>query len=149
MSLKEKIDQLLRESLKKRESEKVKVYRLLKSEIKNKEVELMHSLSDEEIYKVIHSMIKKRKESIQQYREGGREDAARAEAEEIDVLEELIPPSLSREEILEIIRATINEEGAQGSRDFGKVMRSVMKKVEGRADGREVNQLVRELLGSS
>ncbi len=146
MALKEEIDRLLKESLKSGDKKRVSVYRLLKSEIRNREVEVMHPLSDDEVMQVISSMIKKRRESVEQYREGGREDLARAEEEEISILQELLPPQLSREELISLIKETMEELGAHSQKDFGKVMRAVMAKVKGRADGKEVNLLVRELL---
>ncbi len=146
MGLRDEVDLLLKDALKSRDKEKVSVYRLLKAEIKNREIEVMHPLSDEEVFKVISSMIKKRKDSVEQYRNGGREDLAKAEEREIAVLEQLLPPPLSSEELREIIRGVIQELGAQGPGDFGRVMRESMLRVQGRADGREVNRIVKELL---
>ncbi len=146
MGLREEIDLLLKDALKKREKEKINVYRLLKSEIKNKEVEVMHPLSDEEVMRVIASMIKKRRDSVEQYRKGGREDLAEAEEREIAILEELLPPPLSSEELEKIVSEVIQELGAREPSDFGRVMKVVMGKVQGRADGKEVNRIVRKLL---
>ena len=146
MSLHEEIDKSLKEALKARDGEKAKVFRLLKSEIKNREVEVLHPLSDEEIHVVISSMIKKRKDSVEQYKAGGREDLANEEEREIRILQKLLPPPLSQDELRSIISGVIQELGASGEEDFGKVMKEVVSRVKGRADGRVVNVLVKELL---
>jgi uncharacterized protein YqeY len=95
---------------------------------------------------VISSEIKKRKEAIEKYNEGSRPDLAEKEKSEMDILTSYLPPQLSTEEIKEILTQVIQEISANGPKDLGVVMKTAMPKLTGRADGREVNRLARELL---
>jgi Uncharacterized conserved protein len=114
--------------------------------IKNKEKDLKRAPNDAEILQIISSQIKQRKESIEQFKSGGREDLAEKEAHEIAVLEKFLPKQLSQEELEAIIAECIQETGATTVKDMGKVMKAVMPKVAGRADGKLVNELVRAKL---
>ena len=119
----------------------------LKAEIKNKQVELrLKDLTDEQIFGVIKSEVKKRKEAIEKFVEGSRQDLAVKEEAELKMLSGYLPPQLSEGKIKEILAQVIQEVSASGPKDLGKVMKSAMAKFEGRADGREVNRLARELL---
>jgi uncharacterized protein YqeY len=122
------------------------VLRGLKTAVKNKQVELRQEPSEDQIRGVISSEIKKRKEAIEKYNEGSRPDLAEKEKSEMNILTSYLPPQLSTEEIKEILTQVIQEISANGPKDLGMVMKTAMPKLTGRADGREVNRLARELL---
>ncbi len=147
MGVKEKIMADLKEAMKSKDMDKVSTLRLLLSEIKNKEIDKRGELTDEEIYAVIQKSVKQRKESIEQYRSGGREDLVEKEQKELEILEKYLPEQLSEDELERIIDEAIKETEATTLKDLGKVMRVVMPKVKGRADGKLVNEMVRKKLG--
>lgn len=122
------------------------VLRGLKTAVKNKQVELRQEPSEDQIRGVISSEIKKRKEAIEKYNEGSRPDLAEKEKAEMEILTSYLPPQLSTEEIKEILTQVIQEISANGPKDLGMVMKTAMPRLTGRADGREVNRLARELL---
>ena len=137
----------LTKAIKGRDKERLSVLRGLKAEIKNKQVELrLKDLTDEQIFGVIKSEVKKRKEAIEKFVEGSRQDLAAKEEAELKMLSGYLPPQLSEGEINEILAQVIQEVSASGPKDLGKVMKSAMARFEGRADGRAVNRLARELL---
>lgn len=141
-SLKQRIDQDTKEALKNRDSLRLNVLRMLKSEIKYKEIELGSELSDDEVISVLSSSVKKRKDSIQQFEKGGRDDLASKEKAELELVLKYLPEQLTEEELSQIINQAIKETNAIGSSDLGKVMKQVMPKVRGRAVGKKVNQMV-------
>jgi hypothetical protein len=106
----------------------------------------MHPLSDEEMAAVIQREIKMRKEALEQFARGRREDLVRQAEAEIKVLEDYLPEQLSDSELKAIIQQTISEVGAQSSKEIGKVMAALMPKIRGRADGKKANEMVRQLL---
>lgn len=120
--------------------------RLLIAAIENGRIDAGHQLSDEETVRVLQKEAKQRRESIEEYRKGNREDLVAQEQQELDIIEEYLPAGLSDDELRGIVEATIAEVGAAGPDDLGKVMRPLMEKLAGRADGRVANQIVRELL---
>ncbi len=162
MALKEKIKQDLKEAMQQKEAEKMSVLRLLSSAIFNKEKEKraklskeeedsekldqLSQLSDEEILEVVSSEAKKRRDSIEQYRKGGRDDLAEEEEKELEILAEYLPAQMSEDEIRGIVKKEIEELGASGPQEAGRVMGEVMPKVKGKADGSLVNKLVQEEL---
>jgi uncharacterized protein YqeY len=146
MSLKERIDADYKTAMKERDALRVSVLRLLRSAIHNAEIDRQRALTDDEILGVIQSEIRKRRESIEAFQQGGRADLAEREQAELAILETYLPQPLSRAELEALVRETIREVGALSVRDMGKVMAVLMPKVRGRADGREVNELVRQLL---
>jgi uncharacterized protein YqeY len=141
-SLKQRIEQDTRDALKKRDSERLSVLRMLKSEIKYKEIDKGFELSDDEVISVLSSSIKKRKDSIQQFEKGGRDDLASREKAELELIFKYLPEQLTEEELSQIISQAIEEVNATGISDLGKVMKVIMPKVKGRADGKIVNQMV-------
>jgi len=143
--LKEKISEDLKQAMKERNEIKTRVLRLLNSAIKNFEVEKMGIATDDEVEKIILKEMKKRQESIQAYKNANREDLAAEEEEELEILKEYAPKMLSEKEIREIVKKTIDEINAT-PKDFGKVMKEVMAKVKGKADGSLVSKVVKELL---
>ncbi len=149
MSLKERIDADYKEAMKARDELRVSVLRLLRSALHNAEIDKQRPLTEDEILGVIQSEARKRRESIEAFQQGGRQDLVAREQAELAILESYLPKPLTREELVELVQATIREVGALSLRDMGKVMAALMPKVRGRADGREVNELVRQLLSGT
>lgn len=147
MSLNEKIADDLKKAMKSRDSFRLACLRMLKSAIKNKQVEIGRELKDEEIQKVISSLVRKGKEAAEEFRAGGREDLALKEESEARLLYEYLPEQLSRSKIESIVREVIADISATSLKDFGRVMKAAMGKMAGRAEGKEVNEIVREILG--
>lgn len=148
ISLKQKIDKDLKQALKSKDSLRLGVLRMLKSEIRYKEIEKGSELSSDEMVSVLSSSVKRRKDSIQQFEKGGREDLVSQEKAELEVILGYMPEQLSEEKLIEIISQAIKEINATGPSDLGKVMKSVMTQVKGKADGKMVNQLVSSHLQS-
>jgi uncharacterized protein YqeY len=146
MSLYDDIVLDLKKAIKEQDKGRLSALRGLKSAIKNKQVELRQDLTDDQILGVISSEIKKCKEAIEKFIQGAREDLVKKEETEIKILSGYLPPQLSEEEIKEIITQAIEEISASSPKDLGGIMKSVMPKMAGRADGREVNRIARELL---
>ncbi len=147
-SLKQRIDQDTREALKKKDSLRLSVLRMLKSEIKYKEIEKGSELSDDEVISVLSSSVKRRKDSIQQFEKGERDDLVSREKAELELVLKYLPEQLTEEELSQIINQAIKELNASGPSDLGKVMRQIMPEVRGRADGKRVNQMVSSQLES-
>jgi uncharacterized protein YqeY len=146
MSLYDDIIIDFKKSLKEQDKQKLSVLRGLKSAIKNKQVALRQELTDDQIMGVISSEIKKGKEAIEKFGQGSRQDLVEKEEAEIKILSEYLPPQLSTQDIKEIVTQVIEEISASGPKDLGSVMKSAMARLAGRADGREVNRIARELL---
>jgi len=146
--LKSRIDQDIKEALKARNNLKLGVLRMLKSEIKYKEIDKGSELSDDEVISVLSSSVKKRKESIEQFEKGGRDDLVSREKAELEVVREYMPEQLTEDELTRIIHQAIQETSAAGPSDLGKVMKSIMPQVKGKADGKLINQLVTSQLES-
>jgi uncharacterized protein YqeY len=144
--LKDRIQADLLEATRRQDVITRETLRMLRSAIRYAEVERGHQLDEAEIYEVIARQIRQRRESIAEFEKGGREDLAARERSELEVLERYLPAQLTREEIVELARQVIEEVGASGPRDVGKVMGRLMPRVRGRADGRLVNAVVQELL---
>jgi uncharacterized protein YqeY len=141
-SLKKRINQDLKEALKRKDAVTLSVLRMVKSEIGYKEIEKRSRLSDDEAVMVLSSSMKKRKDSIEQFEKGGREDLASRERTELEVLSKYLPEQLTEEKLAEIVQQVIAELEATGPSNLGMVMKQVMQKVRGKADGKMVNQLV-------
>ena len=146
MSLKGQIDADYKAAMKARDDLKVSVLRLLRSAIHNAEIDKQRALTDDEILGVIQSEVRKRRESIEAFQQGGRQDLVEREQAELAILESYLPKALTREELEALVRETVREVGALSVRDMGKVMSALMPKVKGRADGRKVSNLVRQIL---
>ena len=146
MSLQQRLDDDLKAGMKSSDSLKTSVLRMVKAAIKNKQVEKRKELSDEEIISVISTLTKQRRESIDLFSKGGREDLAEKERQELAILQLYLPGQLSPEDLDRIIMEAISESSAEGVKDIGKIMRLIMPRVQGAADGKVVNQRVRELL---
>ena len=146
MTLKERIDEALKEALKMGDTTRVSVLRLLKAQIRNREIEKRRDLGEDEVLEVIAAAAKQRREAIEQFQKGGREDLVQKEQRELEILEGFLPEPLSEEALDQEIRAVIQEVGALGPRDMGKVMKVLMPRVRARAEGSRVQARVRELL---
>ncbi len=146
MGLKERLKADMKEAMKAKDKIKLSTIRMINSLIKNAEIEKRGELTDEEIIQLLMKYAKQRKESIEMYEKGGRQDLVEKEKAELAVVESYLPKQMSGEEIREIVKQTIEEVGASSIKDMGKVMKAVMPKVKGRADGSVVNKIVKELL---
>jgi len=124
----------------------VSTLRLLLSALHNEEIKERRELGAEEIVKLISSLCKQRQEAIEYFRRGGRTDLLEKEEAELEILRRFLPQALSEEELRALIRCSIEEVGAKGVQDLGKVMKQIMPKVTGRTEGRRVNELAREIL---
>jgi uncharacterized protein YqeY len=146
MSLEEKLVDEMKQAMKSNDKLRLSTIRMIRSAIKNKEIEQRKKLDDEGIFKVIQGMVRKNEESIEQFKAGGRMDLVEKEQKEVEIMKSFLPQPLSREEILRIIDQSIEETQASSLKDLGKVMKSVMPRLEGKADGKLINQLVKEKL---
>ena len=146
MSLLNRLTEELKEALRAGNHTKLSVIRLLKSSIKNREIEKMAPLTDEEVIGIIMTALKQRRESIEQFQKGGREDLVQKEKSELEVLQTFLPQQLSEEELVGEIQAVIREVGASSPKDMGKVMKILMIRLKGRAEGAKVSSLVKELM---
>ena len=146
MSLLDRLTEELKEALRAGNHTKLSVIRLLKSSIKNREIEKMAPLTDEEVIGIIMTALKQRRESIEQFQKGGREDLVQKEKSELEVLQTFLPQQLSEEELAGEIQAVIREVGASSPKDMGKVMKILMIRLKGRAEGAKVSSLVKELM---
>jgi uncharacterized protein YqeY len=147
-SLSERLNQAFKEALKGQQEVALSTLRMLRTAIRNKEVELKHSLIDAEIQAVIGTQAKQRREAISEYTKAGRPDLAHKEEEELSVLLSFLPPQLSPEELERDIISIIAEVGAAGPQDLGKVMKIAMARFTGRADGKVVQEIVKRRLSA-
>ena len=147
--MKERLAEEYRAALRSGDKLKVSVIRLLTALIKNREVEKRGPLTDAEVMQAITSSCKQRQDSIEQYRQGGRQDLADKETAELHILQSYMPQPFTAEELEELVRAAIQEAQAASPKEMGKVMTLLMPKVTGRADGKVVSALVREMLSKS
>jgi uncharacterized protein YqeY len=146
MSLLQQLDADLKTALKGSDKLKLSVIRLVKAAVKNRQIDRGRELSDEEVLAVIASLAKQRRESIEQFSKGGRTDLAEQEEKELAILQSYMPAQLPPEELDRIIREAIQESGAKDEKEIGKVMRVLMPRIKGLADGKAVNSRTRELL---
>lgn len=146
MSVIERLDIELREALKSRDELRVSVIRMIKASLKNKSIEKMGALTDDDVLSVLSSLAKQRRESIEQFTLAGRMDIADKETKELEILQAYLPKQLSLQEIEEIILAAIKECNASSPADMGKVMKIVTPKTKGAADGKVVSEKVKEFL---
>lgn len=146
VELKKQITDDLKQAMLKKDSVRRDTIRLLLTAVKNKEKDVRRELDEIEIRQVIAGSIKQRRDSIEQYRNAGREDLAAAEENEVEILQEFLPQALTPEELEGMVQEAIEETGAQSLKDLGKVMKAIMPKVTGRADGKQINELVRAKL---
>lgn len=151
MSLKQKINEDLKQAMREGDSFRRDALRMLVSMIKNAEIEKQkreEGLSDAEVQEVISRSIKQRKDSAEQFKSGGRTDLVEKEVQEIELLLSYMPAQLAEEEVREIVRQIIRETGAQSKADLGKVMGQAMQKLKGKSSGEIVRRLMEEELGN-
>jgi uncharacterized protein YqeY len=146
MGLEERLVEEMKQAMKSNDKAKLSTIRMIRSAVKNKEIDQRKPLDDEAILRVIQGMVKKSEESIEQFKAGGRMDLVEKETKEIEIMKSFLPQPLSREEVLKVIDQTIEETQASSLKDLGKVMKTVMPKLGGKVDGTLVNQLVKERL---
>ncbi len=147
MGLKDKIKDDLKASMKSQDKTSMAVLRMLNSDIRNKEIELIKEIGDEEIVKIVKSNVKKRKDAIVLYRQGNRMDLAKQEEDELVVLQKYVPKEMDEAALRGIVKDVISKTGLKKSADFGPLMKEVMKEVRGNADGKTVSSIVNEELG--
>jgi uncharacterized protein len=146
MTLQTRIESAMRDAMRARDADRTQTLRLAMAAAHNRRIELRRELTDDEVVEVLARELKQRRESIELFRGGGREDLATREEAEAAILTEFLPSPLSAAELEAVVRAAIAETGATTSRDLGRVMGRVVPQVKGRADGRAVTELVRSLL---
>ncbi len=146
MTFKEKVDQEMIRAAKAKDKTRLSALRMLKSGLHNREIDLKRELGEAEFLQLLSSMVKQRKDSIEQFEKGGRTDLVEQEKAELTVIEEFLPSQLSEADLDAAIAEAIREVGATGIRDMGKVMKVLMPKVTGRADGKVVGDKVKARL---
>ena len=147
MTLKSQIQDDTKTAMKAGDKDRLKVLRLILAAIKQQEVDRRVELEDSDVLSVLNKMVKQRRDSVTQFRDGGREDLAAIEQDEIGILEHYLPAPLSDEDVDQLIREAISATGAESLRDMGKVMAIVKQKAEGRADLGAVSNRVKAELG--
>jgi uncharacterized protein len=146
MSLKERLETGLKEAMKSGDRVAVAAIRLSLAEVKNAMIDKRRPLEDNEVVNILRSGVKKRQESIEMFAKGGRQDLVDKESAEIKVLEAFLPAAMAAAELEVLVAAAIAETGAASMKDIGKVMKAVLPRVAGRADGSEINKLIRAKL---
>jgi len=148
MALKDSIKEALRGALKRQQRVEVATLRLLLSEIKNAEIAQQKPVDDNKVLDVITKEVKRRRESIEAFKQGNRSDLVAQEEAELAVLMSYLPEQMSRAEIIAAARQVVDTVGAKGPSDKGKVMSQLMPQLKGKADGKEVSEIVTELLAA-
>ncbi|MEX1062212.1 MAG: GatB/YqeY domain-containing protein [Balneolaceae bacterium] len=150
MSIQDKIRKDIKESMKAREADRLRVLRSLKAKLMEKEISERKggdaSLSDEQAVGVLLKAAKQRRESIEQFEKGGREDLAEAEKKELEIIEDYLPKMMSEDEVRKAVNEKIEKLGASGMDDMGKVMGSLMNDLKGKAEGSLISSVVKEEL---
>ena len=148
MSLKEKLTADMKEAMKAREEgrQRLGVIRLVRGAIRQQEIDGLRELDDEAVLSVISKEVKQRRDAIEEFQKGGRDDLVRQNEAEIAILMEYLPQQMTEDEVRSAVQEAIAATGASTPKDMGKVMKELMLKVKGRADGKLVNQIVRERL---
>ena len=146
MSLKEQLTADMKEAMKNKEKERLAVIRMVRGAIRQQEIDGKKELGDEDVIAVISKEVKMRRDSIEEFQKGGREDLVEKTQAEIEVLLPYLPAQLSEDEVRELVKAAVEQTGATTPKDMGKVMGVLMPKVKGRADGKMVNTIVKSFL---
>jgi uncharacterized protein len=147
-TLYQRLDQAFKEAIKNQQPVTAATLRLLKSAIRYREVDARRQLTEEELQAIINTQVKQRREAMAEYAKANRPELAKKEEEELSVLLSFLPPQLSAEELAAEVTDVIAELGASSPKDFGKVMKTAMGRLTGRADGKVVQEIVRQRLGS-
>lgn len=146
MSLSERLNDDMKTAMRSQDKFRLSVIRMVRSSIKNVEIDQRKTLTDNEVLEILGRELKQRKDSLQEFEKAGRDDLADAVKAEIGIISEYLPEQLGEDEITAIVQQTIAEVGASSKAELGKVMSALMPKVKGRADGKLVNQIVQKLL---
>lgn len=146
MSIKERLKTDMIAAMKNKEKERLEAIRFIQAAIKKQEVDTRKDLDDTAVIAILNNQVKQRKDSIEQFRKGGREELAAKEESELKILQAYLPAQLSSAELEALVAATIQETGAAGMKDLGSVMKALQPKILGRADGGAVSALVRQKL---
>ncbi len=146
MSLEERLEDEMKSALRSRDKLRLSVVRMARAAVKNKEIEERKKLDDGAIVKVISGLVKKGEESLIHFQKANRLDLIEKQEEELKILRSFLPQQLSRDEILTLVDEAIKETNALDMKDLGKVMKSLMPKIAGRADGKVIHQVVKEKL---
>lgn len=146
MSIQEKIDARMKESLKSKDVESLSLFRMLKSALKNAEIAKKGELDDNDVIAVLEKEAKQRRDSIAEYKKGGREDLAKKEERELAIIEGFLPEKMSEEEIRQVVKEKIENAGENAQ--FGPIMGQIMGELKGKADGSLVQKIVKEELGA-
>ena len=144
----ERIQNDLKESMKARDAERTSTLRMLLAELKNERIKLGHEVNEEEFARILQRGVKQRQDSVEQYRNGGREDLATKEEREAQVLSAYLPEQVSEDEVRRAIEEVVREQGLSGGAGIGAVMKAVLPRYQGRIDGKTVQRLAREVLGA-
>ena|SRR3990167_2711263 len=148
MSLLTRVEEALKNAMKAKDALSLQTFRMMKSALKNKQIELMRELNDDEAFKIFNTLIKQRKESIEQFTKGGRKELADKEEAEIKIISQFLPQALDPTEVENLVRQAITEVEAKSLSDMGKAIKTAMGKIAGRAEGKLVSDLVKKILGS-
>ncbi|PKM83462.1 MAG: aspartyl-tRNA amidotransferase [Firmicutes bacterium HGW-Firmicutes-13] len=146
MTLSDRLNEDMKTAMKAKDKFKLSVLRMMRSEIKNEEINKKEALNDDEIIGVLNRELKKRRDASEEYKKFNREDMVQDLEKEISIILSYMPEQLTEEEIKRIVQEAINQTGAQTKKDMGKVMKVIMPEVKGKADGRIVNQIVQSYL---
>jgi|TARA_B110001454_G_scaffold218810_1_gene248040 uncharacterized protein YqeY len=146
MPLVDKIQKDMYKAMKEKEKERINALRNIIGKLKYRYIDKGDKLTEQEEIKVIQSLAKQRRESIEMYKKGGRNDLVETETKELSIIEEYLPQAMSEEEVRRLVRETVKETGAESMSDLGKVMPLVMKKGAGKVDGKIAQDILRELL---
>ena len=146
MSLKDQLNESMKTAMKARDDLRLSAVRMVRSMVKNREIDQKKELNDQEIIEVISTLVKQRRESIRMYREGNRPDLVEKEEAELEILLGFLPAQLSTAEIEALVDKIISETGAQGAKDMGRVMKALTPLTAGKADGKSVSDTVKQKL---
>ena len=146
MPLVDEIQKEMYKAMKEKEKERINALRNIIGKLKYKYIDKGDKLTEQEEIKVIQSLAKQRRESIEMYKQGGRNDLVETETKELSIIEEYLPQAMSEEEVRRLVWETVKETGAESMSDLGKVMPLVMKKGAGKVDGKIAQEILRELL---
>ncbi|MGN1115727.1 MAG: GatB/YqeY domain-containing protein [Candidatus Ornithomonoglobus sp.] len=146
MTIKEKLKEDLKTAMKEKDTVRKNVVQLIKAGVLQVEKDKKVTLDDEGVIDVIAKQLKQRRDSLPDYEKSGREDLIAQLKREMELLMEYLPAQLSREELVEIVAKAVKDTGASTVKDMGKIMAAVMPQTKGRADGKEINKIARELL---
>ena len=147
-NLKDKIETEIKKAMKAKDMAVLGVLRYLRSQIKNKEIEVRpESLKPEQVLQVIRKLIKQAEDSLKQFQSANRQELVQKVKDELSIFKKFLPPTMDREELVKLVKVAISELKATSVKDMGKVMKKVLEKTKGSADSKEVSNVVRENLG--